>query len=81
MLLWQHALQAAHALRRGWLTVANGELARAKRLSPTDSLLATLERRAQRLDAAFHAGDAKQFRELWQHWQTLDFAALASDAP
>ena len=81
VLLWQHALQAAHALRRGWLTVANGELARAKRLSPTDSLLATLERRAQRLDAAFHAGDAKQFRELWQHWQTLDFAALASDAP
>ncbi len=81
VLLWQHALQAAHALRRGWLTVAQDELARARPLSPSDRLLATLTGRAEALDAAFRAGDAKQFRELWQHWQTLDFAALAPEAP
>ena len=81
VLLWQHALQAAHALRRGWLTVAQDELTRARTLSAHDALLTTLQARALKLDAAYRAGDAKQFRDLWQHWQTMDFAALASDAP
>lgn len=81
VLLWQHALHAAHALRRGWLTVANDELTRARQLSPQDRTLVTLQGRANQLDAAYRSGDAKQFRDLWQHWQTMDFAALASDAP
>ncbi len=81
VLLWQHALHTAHALRRGWLSVTIDELARARQLSPTDKLLDTLQGRATLLNAAFHAGDAAQFRNLWQHWQTLDFATLASDAP
>lgn len=81
VLAWQHALQAAHALRRGWLAVANDELARARQFSPNDRILATLQGRAQQLDTALHAGDAQAFAKLWQHWQTLDFAALASDAP
>ncbi len=81
VLLWQHALHAAHALRRGWLTVAQDELARAQPLSPHDRTLATLQAKALQLDLAYRAADAKQFRDLWQHWQTMDFAALASDAP
>ena len=81
VLLWQHALQTAHALRRGWLTVAHEELARAQALSPHDRLLALLAARVQTLEIAFHDGDAQQFRTLWQHWQTMDFATLASATP
>lgn len=81
VLLWQHALQLAHALRRGWLTVAKDELQRAQLLNQGDRLLTRLAQRTNQLDAAFHAGDAKQFRALWQHWSRMDFDQLASDAP
>ena len=77
VLLWQHALQTAHALRRGWVVVADAELQRAAKLSPQDRLLATLRGKLQQLNDALHGGDAEKFRALWQNWQTLDFTALA----
>jgi hypothetical protein len=77
VLLWQHALQAAHALRRGWVVVADAELQRAQMLSPQDRLLATLRGKLQQLTDAMHSGDATRFRELWQNWQMQDFTALA----
>lgn len=81
VLLWQHAQQVAHALRRGWLTVARDELARAQVYSPTDRTLGYLQKRVDSLQAAYQSGDAAGFRALWQRWATLDFATLASDAP
>ena len=81
VLLWQHALAAAHALRRGWLHVAQDELARAEALNPGDRLLAHLRVRADALDQAFGAADAGKFRALWQAWQVQDFATLAAPMP
>jgi hypothetical protein len=81
VLLWQHALQAAHALRRGWMTVADAELARARKLNPHDRLIAHLARRNAQLQAAWDRTDSKAFVNLWQRYGTMDFATLASDAP
>ncbi len=79
LLLWQHALQTAHALRRGWLSVAQAELARARRLNDGDRLLARLDARLGALDAAWKRADTKAFRALWQHYSTLDFDALVAE--
>jgi len=76
LLLWQHALQAAHALRRGWLSVAQAELAHARRLNPHDRVLDHLDARLGALDAAWKRADTKAFRNLWQHYASLDFDAL-----
>lgn len=76
LLLWQHALQAAHALRRGWMSVAESELQRARLLNPQDRLVDRLAGRLGALDAAWKRADTKAFQGLWQHYATLDFDAL-----
>lgn len=81
VLLWQHALQAAHALRRGWLLVAQDELDRGLELNPTDRTLARLQARHGALDAAWKRADVKAYQNLWQRYGTMDFDALAGLEP
>ena len=78
LLLWQHALQAAHALRRGWMSVAEAELGRARLLNPQDRLINQLSRRLGALDAAWKRADTRAFQSMWQHYATLDFDALVA---
>ncbi len=78
ILVWQHALQMAHALRRGWRVVARDELARARKLAPSDSMLNRLEARLQLLDGAWKDGDVKRFHRLWQGYASMDLSALAA---
>ncbi len=78
VLLWQHSLQAAHALRRGWRDQARDELARARALAPEDRQLARLEQRLAMLDAAWNRSDIKEFNSLWQRWLDKDLEWLLS---
>ncbi len=77
-LLWQHALDAAHALRRGWREAARDALQRARKIAPRDQGIAALDARLRRLDDAWARGDAKGYRELWTSWTRLDLTALTS---
>lgn len=79
VLLWHHALQAAHALRRGWRDTARDELARARRVAPKDQLVGRLERRLAQLDEAWKRQDAKGFADLWKSWSGRDFDAMLGD--
>ena len=79
VLLWQHALEVAHALRMGWPDLAHDELVAAAAINPGDRLLAHLQHRLDALTAA--RNDLAQVRTLLAHWSTMDFATLASDAP
>jgi uncharacterized protein YukE len=81
MLGKQHALQAAHALRRGWMAIARAELDRARDWTPDDPHLAQLERRLGLLDAAWKRADTQAFHDTWQRWSMMDYAKLASPAP
>lgn len=76
VLLWQHALQAAHGLRRGWLELTRDELARAEALQPGDRSLARLRQRLAALDAAWQRADTKGFQALWKRYATLDLTGL-----
>lgn len=78
VLAWQHALQVAHALRRGWRTIARDELVRARALAPRDGMLDRLEGRLQLLDGAWRDGDIKRFHQLWRGNAELDLSALAA---
>lgn len=80
VLLWNHALQAAHALRRGWRELARDELGRARRVAPHDRLVGRLQDRLGTLDAAWKRSDGKQFANLWHRFMTYDFDALVGDA-
>lgn len=75
-LLWQHSLEAAHALRRGWRDVARDALARARAIAPADAGVAALDARLRRLDDAWGRADAKAYNALWQSWLQLDFDAM-----
>ncbi len=77
-LLWQHALDAAHALRRGWRETARDALQRARTIAPQDQGVAALDARLRRLDDAWARGDGKGYRELWTSWANLDLTALTS---
>lgn len=79
VLLWQHTLQAAHALRRGWRDLARDELVRARALAPQDLQLARLERRLAMLDAAWSRADTKEFNNLWQRWLDKDLEWLLTE--
>jgi len=79
LLLWQHALQAAHALQRGWINVADDELKRARRLSPQDRILTRLDARLAALDAAWKRADTTDYRNLWQKYLTMDFDGLVGE--
>lgn len=81
VLLWNHALQIAHAVRRGWREIGTDEVAHARKLAPQDRLVQRLALRVATLDAAFARGDAKGFAATWQRYATYDFDALAGDAP
>lgn len=81
VLLWQHALQAAHALRRGWMGVAEDELLRGRLLNPQDRTLGRLAERLGALDAAWKRADTKVFQGTWQRYATMDFDALTGPAP
>lgn len=81
VLLWQHALQTAHALRRGWRDVARDELLRARALAPQDKLVGRLEARLGQLDAAWNRADTKAFNSLWQRWLDKDLDYLLGDEP
>lgn len=81
VLLWNHAMQAAHALRRGWRQVAADEVTRARAIAPTDRLVSRLAQRVAALDAAWTRADAKGFAATWQRFGTYDFDMLAGDAP
>ncbi|MBM4342698.1 MAG: DUF2723 domain-containing protein [Deltaproteobacteria bacterium] len=81
VLLWNHALQAAHALRRGWREIGADEVARARTMAPQDRLVDRLALRVATLDAAFARADAKGFAATWQRYATYDFDALVGDAP
>ncbi|MFZ4579008.1 MAG: hypothetical protein ACOYOB_11485 [Myxococcota bacterium] len=81
MLGEQHALQAAHALRRGWMAIARAELDRARDWTPDDPHLAQLEKRLGLLDAAWKRADTQAFHDTWQRWSMMDYAKLASPAP
>lgn len=74
LLAWQHALQAAHGLRRGWRQIAADELQRGRKLAPRDGMLGRLQVRLDALDAAWQRGDSAAFRSLWQDYErmTLD---------
>jgi hypothetical protein len=78
VLVWQHALEVAHALRRGWMNLAADELARARPLSPHDRLLAALAAKQQALATAWQRADVNGFQVLWQRWAGLDFDALVT---
>ncbi|MCO4762884.1 MAG: DUF2723 domain-containing protein [Myxococcales bacterium] len=78
MMVWQHALQMAHALRRGWRAVARDELVRARAIAPTDRMLDRLEARLQLLDGAWKDGAAKRFHRLWHGYARLDLTGLAA---
>jgi len=79
LLLWQHALNAAHALRRGHVKVAEAELARAGDLGPGDPQLAALAKRLGLLHAAWARGDAQAFRDGWMRYRTMTFDGLLED--
>ncbi len=79
LLIWQHALQAAHALQRGWMQVAAEELKRARRLNPQDRILARLDSRLAALDAAWRRADTTAYRNLWQKYLTMDFDQLVGE--
>ncbi len=81
VLLWNHAQQAANALRRGWREIGADEVAYARKLAPHDRLVDRLGLRVATLDAAFARSDAKGFAATWQRYATYDFDALAGDAP
>lgn len=78
VLVWQHALQAAHALRRGWPTVAGMEIERARRLSPVDATLVRLDARRAQLEAAWQRADTKAYLGLWQQYAGMDWEALTA---
>lgn len=75
-LLWQHTLEAAHALRRGWIGPAQDALARAKAIAPADASLAILEARLAKLQDAWKRGDARAYADLWRGWAKLDLSAM-----
>lgn len=77
VLSYQHALEAAHALRRGWRMVADKELVRARALAPRDGTIAGLQRRVAQLDSALQQGDAKMFRQLWLGFSKMPLGELA----
>ena len=78
VLAWQHALQLAHALRRGWRTIGHDELARARALAPTDRTLDRLEARLQLLDGAWTDGNIKRFHQLWHGNARLNLSELTA---
>lgn len=78
VLLWQHALQAAHALRRGWRDIARAELDAARAIAPQDRQVAHLTARLGQLDAAWQRGDDRAYAALWQQWTPLDIESLLS---
>ena len=75
-LLWQHSLEAAHALRRGWRDIARNALDRARAIAPADAGVAALDARLRRLDDAWGRADAKAYNALWQSWLASDFDAM-----
>ena len=79
VLLWQHALQAAHALRRGWMDIARDELARAQKLQPGDHSLIRLQQRLAALEAAWQRADTKGFTALWKQYASMDLTALLAE--
>lgn len=78
VLVWQHALEVAHALRRGWMNLAADELERARPLSPGDRLLQALTVKQQALASAWQRADVPGFQALWQRWAGLDFDTLVT---
>jgi hypothetical protein len=74
---WQHALQLARALRRGWPVMARSELAAARKLASADAMLGRLERRLEALEAAWQRRDAEGFGRTWRRYSQLDLTALA----
>lgn len=79
VLAWQHALQAGHALRRGWRAIAADELVRGQKLAPRDRLLARLQYRLDALNAAWKRGDSVTWRRIWQGYARMDFEELTAD--
>ncbi len=80
VLAWQHALQAAHALRRGWREIAADEIGRGQELAPKDRTLGRLQARLELLEGAWQRSDAKAFRAMWQGYSRMTFDALVAEA-
>ncbi|MBP48391.1 MAG: hypothetical protein CMH53_10680, partial [Myxococcales bacterium] len=81
ILMWQHALQMAHALRRGWRLIAHDEFKRALVIGPNDRLLQRLKSRLELLDGAWNDGDVARFHRLWRGYASMDFDALVDTSP
>ncbi len=81
VLLWQHALQAAQALRRGWRDTARDEVARARALAPQDQLVARLDRYVAVLDATWQQGGPPAYAAKVREWRGLDLDALLAGDP
>jgi len=80
VLVWQHAMEASHALRRGWRAVAKLELERARKLAPRDIRLARLAERHAALEDAVGNGDAAAFKRLWRSYSQMPFERLVAPA-
>lgn len=81
VLLLQHALQAAQALRRGWRDTARDEVARARLLAPQDQLVARLQRYVAALDATWQQGGPPAYAAKVREWRGRDFDALLAADP
>ncbi len=81
VLLWQHAQQAAQALRRGWRDPARDEVARAKLLAPKDQLVAMLVHYVSVLDQVWQQGNPPAYMAKIKQWRGRDFDALVAEEP
>lgn len=81
VLVLTHALHAAHALRKGWMAVAEAELSAAQTLAPSDQIVANLLRRARQLDDALVQKDARRFKLLVARYARMPFDVLATAGP
>ena len=79
VLVWQHALQAAHALRLGWPAVADFELRKARKLAPKARSLQRLGLRVQALQDAVAHQDRKRFGMLVQRYHRARYDELVSE--
>ncbi len=78
VLLWQHTLHAAHALRAGWVKVAEAELKRAHKLAPHDQMTSNLSRRVSVLNDAITQRDKRRVRQTILHYRRMRFDELVS---
>jgi len=78
VLVWQHAIEAAGALRMGRVETARGELELAQKLAPRDATLRVLQWRLNALEDRHRSGDSRGYRALWARYNRMPLDALTS---